>query len=329
MAACTARRSTVAASSPPESCSTSALVSVPMPCEPSIFTASSISCWRDMRKSLAPAAAVTHRSPWAGSKVSFVTPSSATISRCRSLSCWMTLHREGDRLDDVRLGDFVGAGLDHHDRVLGAGDDQVEVSRLDLLVGGERLELALDARDAHGGDGASERDLRHPEGDRCRRGAEDVGRNRAVRGEQRQDDLHLAAVALGEERPDRAVGHARGQRCLVAGAAFAAEEGAGDLANGVHPLFEVDGEREEVDAGAGIAVAHGCEEERVADADRCRPRPRSGRAARFRPRRSGLRCHGRTCGIGGSNAMPSWRVRCAMTASPSGRQYGLDVGVDA
>ena len=36
------------------------------------------------------------------------------------------------------------------------------------------------------------------------------------------------------------------------GAALTTEERAGDLADGVHPLFDVDGEREEVDA-----LAHG------------------------------------------------------------------------
>ncbi len=37
--------------------------------------------------------------------------------------------RVGDveRVEDLRLGDLVGARLDHQDRLLGAGDDQVEV----------------------------------------------------------------------------------------------------------------------------------------------------------------------------------------------------------
>ena len=37
--------------------------------------------------------------------------------------------RVGDveRVEDLRLGDLIGARLDHQDRVLGAGHDEVEV----------------------------------------------------------------------------------------------------------------------------------------------------------------------------------------------------------
>ena len=37
---------------------------------------------------------------------------------------------EAQRLDDDRLGDLLGAGLDHDDGVPGAGDDEVEVGLL-------------------------------------------------------------------------------------------------------------------------------------------------------------------------------------------------------
>ncbi len=36
-----------------------------------------------------------------------------------------------ERVEDLRLGDLVGARLDHQDRLFGAGDDQVEVGVLD------------------------------------------------------------------------------------------------------------------------------------------------------------------------------------------------------
>ena len=52
--------------------------------------------------------------------------------------------------------------------------------------------------------------------------------------------------ALGEERADRTVDHAGSQGGLFAGASFTAEEGARNLADGVHALFDVDGQGQEV-----------------------------------------------------------------------------------
>ena len=53
---------------------------------------------------------------------------------------------------------------------------------------------------------------------------------------------------------------------LLAGAALALEERAGDLARGVHALLDVDGQREEVDV-AEVARGRGAEDHRVALAD--------------------------------------------------------------
>jgi hypothetical protein len=46
------------------------------------------------------------------------------------------------------------------------------------------------------------------------------------------DDLRLVLVAIGEQRADRPVDQARGQRLELGRAAFALEEAAGDLAGG-------------------------------------------------------------------------------------------------
>ena len=40
--------------------------------------------------------------------------------------------RRLERLDDLFFGDFLGAGLDHHEAVLAAGDDEVELALLAL-----------------------------------------------------------------------------------------------------------------------------------------------------------------------------------------------------
>src|SRR5581483_2065819 len=70
------------------------------------------------------------------------------------------------------------------------------------------------------------------------------------------------------QRPDRTVDHARGQDRPLCRAPLALEEAARDLAGGVHPLLDVDGEREEVCALARLGASLGCgEHHRVASAD--------------------------------------------------------------
>ncbi len=160
---------------------------------------------------------------------------------------------EFERLEEHVLGHFVGAGLDHRQAVLRADDDQVE-RRLGPVLLHRRVddELAVDPADADGSDRAEERQRR--EHQRCGRAvdAQDVVRRDEVRGEHGADHLYLVAEALRPKRPDRAVDHPCGQGGALAGATFPLEETARDLAGGVHPLFDVDRQREEVRAFARL-----------------------------------------------------------------------------
>ena len=61
------------------------------------------------------------------------------------------------------------------------------------------------------------------------------------------DDLNLVAQALDEARAQRTVDQARGENRLSTCAAFAAEERTGDAARSVRALFNINGEREEVE----------------------------------------------------------------------------------
>ena len=176
---------------------------------------------------------------------------------------------EVERLEEQRLGHLVGAGLDHREAVLRADDDEVERGLLPVLRH-RRVddELAVDEPDPHCADRPEERERREHE----RRGgavdAKDVVRHDHVRAEDGADDLHLVAEALRPQRPDRAVDHARREGGALAGASLALEEAAGDLARGVHPLFDVDRQREEVGAFAGLRASHcGGENHRLASAN--------------------------------------------------------------
>ena len=147
--------------------------------------------------------------------------------------------------------DLEAAGLDHQDRVGGAGDHHVQRAGGDLLARRVDDELPVHLADAHGADRTLERDAR----DRQRRGGaverQDVGLVDLVGGVDVADDLHVVAEALREERAQRAVDQAAAEDLALAGAALAAEEAARDLAGGELLLLVVDGEREEVDALAG------------------------------------------------------------------------------
>ena len=78
---------------------------------------------------------------------------------------------------------------------------------------------------------------------------DDVGIVLLVVRERGDDHLRVAAPAVGEERTDRAVDQARGQRVLFGRTAFALEEAAGNAARGVIFFLVIDGERQEIDAG--------------------------------------------------------------------------------
>ncbi len=165
--------------------------------------------------------------------------------------------RNLERLEEKRLGHLVGAGLDHRQAVLRADDDEVERGLLPVLRQ-RRVddELAVDEPDPHGPDRAEERKRRQHERSRRTVDAKDVVRDDHVRAEDGADHLHLVAEALRPKRPDRAVDHARGEGGALAGASLALEETAGDLARGVHALFDVDRQREEVGVLSGLRTSH-------------------------------------------------------------------------
>src|SRR4051812_19203594 len=170
-------------------------------------------------------------------------------------------------VEHLRLGDLVGARLDHQDRLVRAGHDEVEVGVVDE-VGLARVddEVALDLADAHGADRRRERDRRdHQRGGRAVH-REDVVGMLVVDAQRHVHELRLVVPALREERADRTVDHARGQGALLTGTTLALEEGAGDLARGVHALLDIHRQGEEVHV-AEVADGRGAEDHRVALAD--------------------------------------------------------------
>ena len=188
---------------------------------------------------------------------------------------------EHDRLGHDRFGHDLGTRLDHHDRVARTGDDEVDVRRLELRDRRVEHELAVDAAHSHSRNRAVERDLADRQRSRGGDRADDVGIVLLVGREDRQDDLDVVLVALGEERPNGSVGQPGGQDGRLRGARLALDEAARDLARGVHPLFEVDGQRKEVQAWPRLGAIGRAEQHRVAVADRDRAAGERGHLARL------------------------------------------------
>src|SRR5215210_4461452 len=175
--------------------------------------------------------------------------------------------RVGDvqRVEDLGLGDLVRPRLDHQDGLLGARDHEVEVGREQRLLVRVDDEVALDLADPHGADRHRERDVGDHQGGGGAVHGQDVVGHDVVDRERDGDELRLAVPALGEERAQGAVDHAGDQGPLLAGAALALEERAGDLARGVHALLDVHSQREEVDV-TRVAGGRGAQHHRLTGA---------------------------------------------------------------
>ena len=174
---------------------------------------------------------------------------------------------EGQGLDHVRFLHFLGAALDHHQGVGGAGHQKVDVAVSALLDGGVHHQLAVDAAHADAAHGVDEGDLADDQGRGGAHHGEGLGGVLAVIAEHLGGDHGVAVVALFEEGAQGAVDEAAGEGFLGGLLALALEPAAGDLASGEDRLAVVHGEGEEVDAFPGGAVAHGHEDHGVALAD--------------------------------------------------------------
>ncbi|GIW20188.1 MAG: hypothetical protein KatS3mg065_0484 [Chloroflexota bacterium] len=174
---------------------------------------------------------------------------------------------EEDGLGHDVLGDDLRPGLDHHDGVAGARHDEVDLRVLELADRRVDDELAADPADPDGPDGPQEGDLADRQGGRGGDGAEDVGVVLLIRREDGDDDLDVVPVALREEGPDRSVRQPGGEDRSLRGSRFALDEAARDLAGGVHPLLEVDGEGEEVEPRPGVGAVRRPEDDGIAVAD--------------------------------------------------------------
>ena len=105
-----------------------------------------------------------------------------------------------ERLDDVFLGNFLRACLDHHDPVAGAGHHQIEPAVAPLLERRVDHELAVDEADADAGDGLRERDRRKRQGSGCAGDRQHVTVVFVVGRQHQRNELGLVTPAGGKQR---------------------------------------------------------------------------------------------------------------------------------
>ena len=143
----------------------------------------------------------------------FGLPALARSSSCASQSLTISLLGEVERLEERRLGHLVGA----RPRPSSGPSFVPTTIRSRPSFSSDSCSVGLTtsspstSADPHGPDRAEERHRRDHQRRRDAVDREDVVRGDHVGGEHRRDALHLVAVALRPERPDRAVDHARGE----------------------------------------------------------------------------------------------------------------------
>jgi hypothetical protein len=167
------------------------------------------------------------------------------------------LMREIHRAQHLGLGKLVGLRFHHHHGVLGARHDEVEplvgvvAQVLHVVDGGVQDVLAILEAHAAARDRPHEGRARDGQRGRGRDHRHDVGIVDEVVAQHGAHDQHFVLEAGHEERADRTVDQARGQRLLLGRPRLALEEAAGHLAGGVVFFLVVDGQREEILPGLG------------------------------------------------------------------------------
>ena len=152
--------------------------------------------------------------------------------------------------EDVFL-DLVGLGLDHDDLFVGRGDGHEALAGIALVLRGVHDILAVEVADIGGRGRAVPGNVGVGDDERRADGGNDLHGVVIVLREDGVGQNDIVAELLVKERTHRAVDQTGDEDAAVRGLALAAVEGAGDAADGVHALLDLDGQREIVDAGLG------------------------------------------------------------------------------
>ena len=150
------------------------------------------------------------------------------------------------------FGHFPGKPLDHCDGMLGAGNNEIKIAFLKLLVGRHDDELAIDPPDPHARGGLQKRQMRQMQGSAGSDQAQDIRIVFAVRRQGAEQYLHLVEIVGGKQGADGPVDQPGGERLLQAGTGFALDVTARELASGVGFLAVIHREGEKIATGIDL-----------------------------------------------------------------------------
>ena len=161
--------------------------------------------------------------------------------------------------EDVFL-DLLGLGLDHDDLLVGRRDGHEALAGVALVLRRVDDILAVEVADVGRGRRAVPGNvgIGHDEGRAD--GGDDLDGVIVVLREDGVGQDDVVAELLVEEGAHRTVDQAGDEDAALRRTALAAVEAARDAAHGVHPLFDLDGQREIVDAGLRQGRGHGGDE---------------------------------------------------------------------
>ena len=156
---------------------------------------------------------------------------------------------------------FVCLRLDHDDLLVRRRDGHEALAGVALVLRRVHDILAVQIADVRGGRGAVPGNVRVSNDERRADGGDDLNRVIIVLRENGVRQDNVVAELLVKERAHRAVDKTRDENTAVRGLTLAAVKRAGDAADGVHALFDLNGQREVVDAGLRQGRGHGGDED--------------------------------------------------------------------
>ncbi len=172
-----------------------------------------------------------------------------------------------ERVEHIGLTHLERATLDHHDRVIGRRDDQLQIAVAELLERRVEYPLILDTADANAADQTREWDSRGVQRVRRRDEREDVRVILLVGGDDVDEDLHFVLESFREQRADRSVDDPCRKDFSVVRSTLALDEAAGNLASRVGLFLILDREREERQRALLITHRHCGEDHGVSELD--------------------------------------------------------------
>ena len=155
-------------------------------------------------------------------------------------------------LKDNLLRQLIGTSLNHHYRITGPGNSQVQVGSLTLLHSRVDDKLTINTAYPDTSYRAKERNIRNSQGTGSTNHSSNLRCIVVLYGKDGSHNLHIVSIALREQRTDRTVNQAAAQNSRLARTSLSLYKTARNLADSVHLLLIVNGQREEVNALARL-----------------------------------------------------------------------------